>query len=56
MPAKKDEGVLVHKLAPVIRCIAPFGDALTGKDFRPGDVVPWPIDRAKQYPQFVVIE
>jgi hypothetical protein len=56
MPARKDEAKLEHKLAPVIRCIAPFGDALTGKDFNPGDEVPWTVERAKKYPQFVVIE
>ena len=56
MPAKKDEGKLVHKLAPVVRCIAPFGDGLTKKEYVPRDVVEWTVDRAKLYPQFVVVE
>lgn len=52
-------GALAHKLAPVVpvvRCIASFGDGLTQKQYVPGDVVEWTVERAKLYPQFVVVE
>jgi hypothetical protein len=55
-PDEHRNGVLVHKLAPVVRCIAFFADSLTSRDYHPGDEVPWTVERAKKYPQFVVVE
>lgn len=42
----------------IVRAIASFGDNLTKRDYRPGDVVPWDRERAERYAArgLVVIE
>ncbi len=42
----------------VVRAVAHFGDSLTKRSYRPGDVVPWDVERAEHYAArgLVVIE
>lgn len=56
-PDPHRESPLAHKLAPkVVRAIADFGDALTQRQYRAGDIVPWTEERAARYPHLVVVE
>ena len=44
-----DETPVETKAAFVVRALASFHDALTKRDYKPGDLVPWDYLRAEKY-------
>lgn len=56
--AMHDLGLATRPFAIRVRAVRSFGDVLTRRDYNPGDVVPWDLERAARYAAqgFVVIE
>lgn len=53
---KKSPPLPVARTIVKVRARVPFSDALTGRDYRPGDIIEgWDDERCARYPQLVIV-